>query len=201
MTLREGLREQRFVKGLVLLAIGSTLFGVLAVLAPLHLAAAGWGTAAIGAVWLLAAAFEAAESPFVGRLSDRHGAMTPARLALLAAIPVSLGLATGASPAVYVPLMVLAGMSYGALFTPSFSLVSEGAERAGLAQGMAFGLMNAAWAVGAMAGPALAGAVAGVTGDYVPFALAAAGCALAVYLFRPHRAVAAPAASIEPRTP
>ena len=142
-------------------------------------------------MWLLGAAFEASESPFVGRLSDTHGAMTPARLALLAAVPVSLGLATGASPEIYVPLMVLAGMSYGALFTPSFSLVSEGAERAGLAQGMAFGLMNAAWAVGAMAGPALAGAVAGVTGDSVPFILAAAGCALAVYLFRPRRAVAA----------
>ena len=194
--LRSGLRERRFVKGLVLLAIGSTLFGVLAVLAPLHLASAGWGTAAIGAVWLLASAFEASESPFVGRLSDSRGAMTPARLALLAAVPISLALATGAEPAIYVPLVVLAGMAYGALFTPSFALVSEGAEATGLAQGMAFGLMNAAWAVGAMGGPALAGVVAGATGDAVPFVLAAAGCATAFVLFRPRSAPAASSTGI-----
>jgi MFS family permease len=196
--LRSGFRERRFVKGLVLLAIGSTLFGVLAVLAPLHLAAAGWGTAGIGAVWLIGAAFEAS---FVGRLSDARGAMTPARLALLAAVPVSLALATDAGPAIYVPLVVLAGMSYGALFTPSFSLVSESAESTGLAQGMAFGLMNAAWAVGAMVGPAAAGAVAGVTGDSVPFILAAAGCAVAFLLFRPRSTRAASSASIEARVP
>ncbi|HXD54392.1 MAG TPA: MFS transporter [Solirubrobacteraceae bacterium] len=201
VTLRSGLRERSFVDGLILLAIGSTLFGVLAVLAPLHLAAAGWGTAAIGGVWLLGAAFEATESPYVGRLSDSHGALTPARLALLASVPVSIALATGAGPALYVPLMVLAGMSYGALFTPSFSLVSEGAERAGLAQGMAFGLMNASWAVGAMGGPAVAGAVAGALGDSVPFLVAAAGCALAFVLFRPRAAARPAVSSIEARIP
>jgi MFS family permease len=166
--LRSGLRQRSFLDGLLLLAIGSSLFGVLSVLAPLH----------------LAAAFEASESPFVGRLSDARGALTPARFALLASVPVSLALATDAVPGIYVPLMVLAGMSYGALFTPSFSLVSEGAERAGLAQGMGFGLMNAAWAVGAMAGPAAGGAIAGATGDSTPFILAAVGCALAFLMFR-----------------
>ncbi len=201
VTLRSGLRERRFVDGLVLLAIGSSLFGVLAVLAPLHLAAAGWGTAAIGGVWLLGAAFEASESPLVGRLSDARGALTPARLALFAAIPVSLALATDASPAIYVPLVVLAGMSYGALFTPSFSLVSQGAERAGLAQGMAFGLMNAAWAVGAMAGPAAAGAIAGAVGDSTPFILAALGCALALFLFRARGAAPRRSVSVEARIP
>jgi MFS family permease len=198
VTLRSGLRQRRFVDGLILLAIGSTLFGVLGVLAPLHLAAAGWGTAAIGGVWLLGAAFEASESPFVGRLSDARGPLTPARLALLAAVPVSLALATDASPAIYVPLMVLASMTYGALFTPSFSLVAEGAERAGLAQGMAFGLMNASWAVGAMAGPAIAGAIATATGDTAPFVIAGAGCALAAWLFSRRAAAARASASIEP---
>ena len=111
--------------------------------------------------------------------------MTPARLALLASVPVSLALATGASPVIYAPLVVLAGMAYGALFTPSFSLVSEGAESAGLAQGMGFGLMNAAWAVGAMIGPAAAGTIAGATGDAIPFVLAAAGSVAALIFLRP----------------
>ncbi len=185
VSLRSVLAVPRFVSGLALLAVASVLFGVMAVLAPLHLAAAGWGAAAIGAMWLVGAAAEALESPFIGRLSDRRGAMTPARLALLGAVPASLALASGAGPVIYAPLVVAAGMIYGALFTPSFSLLSEGAEQAGLAQGMAFGLMNAAWATGAMVGPAGAGALAGVTGDSLAFLFVAALCAVAFSVMRP----------------
>jgi MFS family permease len=195
VTLRSALKARQFASGLVLLAVASMLFGVLGVLAPLHLAAAGWGATAIGATWLISAALEASQSPFIGRFSDRHGALTPARLALTAAIPVSLALALGASPVVYAPLVIVAGMIYGALFTPSFSLVSEGAERAGLAQGMAFGLMNAAWALGAMVGPAAAGTIAVATGDAIPFVLAAAGCVGALVFLRPTVRVPAPARS------
>ena len=185
VTLRSALGVRRFADGLILLAIASMLFGLLSVLAPLHLAAAGWGAAAIGATWLVGAALEASESPLIGRLSDRKGAMSPARLALAASVPASLALATEAVPFIYAPLIVLAGLSYGALFTPSFALVSEGAESAGLAQGMAFGLMNAAWASGAMIGPAAAGAIAGAAGDSLPFVLAAVGCVVALIFMRP----------------
>ena len=184
VTLRSALKAPRFTVGLGLLGLASMLFGVMSLLAPLHLAQAGWGSVAIGAMWLVAAAFEAFQSPAVGRLSDRRGPMTPARLALMLSVPMSLGLATGAGPAVYAPLLVLAGMAYGALFTPSFSLVAEGADSAGLAQGMAFGLMNAAWATGAMVGPAAAGILAAATGDSVPFLLAAAACAAALLIVR-----------------
>lgn len=184
VSLLSALRAPRFTAGLGLIAIASMLFGVMSVLAPLRLAAAGWGSVAIGAMWLVAAAFEGAQSPAVGRLSDRRGPMTPARLGLLVSVPASLGLATGAEPALYAPLLVIAGMAYGALFTPSFSLVAEGADRAGLAQGMAFGLMNAAWATGAMVGPAAAGLLAKLTGDSVPFLLAAIACAAALLLVR-----------------
>jgi MFS family permease len=37
--------------------------------------------------------------------------------------------------------------------------------------------MNAAWAVGAVIGPSAGGAIAGATGDWAPFVLAAALCA------------------------
>jgi MFS family permease len=66
------------------------------------------------------------------------------------------------------------------LFTPAFALIAEGAERSGLAQGMAFGLMNAAWALGALIGPAAGGAVAAATGDVVPFLVSAGFCAAAL---------------------
>jgi MFS family permease len=178
--LRQALRNRHFMSGLALMALPSLLFGILGTLGPLHLAAAGWGAAAIGGVWLVAAAFEAVESPLIGRLSDRRGRLLPVRASLVAGGTASLGLAFGARPLIYVPLIVLGSMAYGILFTPAFALIADGAEAVGLAQGVAFGFMNAAWAVGAVLGPTAGGAIASATGDSLPFLLAAALCGAAL---------------------
>ncbi len=178
------LGNRRFVGGLSLMALPSFLLGTVAVLAPLHLAAAGWGAAAIGATWLCGAALEAVQAPLVGRLSDRRGRLLPVRVSLAAGAAVSLGLAAGLRPLGYAPLVVLAAMAYGALFTPAFALIADGAEAAGLAQGVGFGLMSAAWAVGALIGPLLGGAVASATGDAVPFLLGALACLTALLASR-----------------
>lgn len=166
----------RLASGLALLSIASLLAGMLSVLGPLHLASAGWSATAIGAVWLLGAALEAAASPFIGRASDRRGAFVPVRFALLAAALLSLTLALAGRPLVYAALVLLASTAYGLLFTPAFALIAEGAERAGLAQGHAFGVMNAVWALGAMLGPVAAGAIAGLSGDWLVYVLATAVC-------------------------
>ena len=52
--------------------------------------------------------------------------------------------------------------------------------------------MNAAWATGALIGPAAGGAVAAATGDVVPFLCSAAFCASALVAVRRarHRTVA-----------
>src|SRR6202035_4297671 len=182
--LSRALASRRFAGGLGVMSLASLLFGVIAVLAPLHLAAAGWGATAIGSVWLVGGALEAVESPLIGRLSDRRGPLLPVRFALGASALVSLALETGARPLLYAPLVVVGGAFYGALFTPAFALIADGAERVGLAQGMAFGMMNAAWAVGAMVGPAAGGAIAGAAGDWIPFVLAAGGCGCALAAIR-----------------
>ena len=183
--LARALRNRQFAGGLGLMALPSLLFGVLSVLGPLHLSSAGWGAAAIGAVWLVGAAFETVQAPLVGRLTDRRGAALPVRVALVVGGLTSLALAADSRPLVYAPLVVVAAMAYGVLFTPAFSLIANGAESAGLAQGMGFGLMNAAWAVGAVAGPAAGGAIANATGDWIPFLLAALLCAAALVVVRP----------------
>jgi MFS family permease len=170
------LRDSYFLGGLALMALPSLLFGVLSTLAPLHLSAAGLGAVAIGAVWLVGAAFETALSPMAGRMLDRRGILVPVQASLAAGAVLSIGLAFTPRPLLYVPLLILASGAYGVLFTPAFALIAEGAERSGLAQGMAFGLMNAAWAMGALVGPAAGGAVATATGDVVPFLVAAALC-------------------------
>jgi MFS family permease len=175
-------RERLFTAGLALMALPSLLFGILSVLGPLHLHAAGWGAAAIGSVWLGSAALESVQAPIIGRAADRRGRRLPVVVSLGAATVVSVLLAFDARPLVYVPLIVSASLAYGVLFTPAFALIADGAERAGLAQGMAFGFMNAAWAVGAVTGPAAGGAIARATGDWMPFLLASAVCAAAFTL-------------------
>jgi MFS family permease len=191
------LRNGEFSSGLALLALGSLLFGVLDVLAPLHLYAAGWASAAIGAVWLFAAAIETVQAPFVGRLSDRRGALVPVRWALAAGAVGSLALVLGFAPLPYALLVVAVNSAYGILFTPAFALIADGAEHAGLAQGMAFGMMNAAWALGAMAGPAAGGALAVASGEEVPFALASLACAASLWAIKRW----APAAARRPAVP
>lgn len=198
------LANPRLAGGLAILCMASLLSGVLAVLGPLHLAAVGWGASAIGAVWLLSAAVEAVGSPLIGRLSDRRGALVPVRFALVAAGLFSALLALAGGPLLYAPLVLLASISYGFLFTPAFALIADGAERAGLAHGHAFGVMNATWAVGAMLGPAAAGAIATASGDWLAFTLAAALCAGTLIAIRgsahrrtgPNRATAAPHGSV-----
>ena len=111
------------------MSVPSLLFGILAVLGPLHLSHAGWGAAAIGGVWLVGAGLEALQAPIVGRISDRRGPLVPVRVALAAGALVSLGLATGARPLFYAPLIVIAAISYGVLFTPAFAMIANGAEQ------------------------------------------------------------------------
>jgi MFS family permease len=115
---------------------------------------------------------------------DRRGILLPIQLASAIGVGVSIGLAFGPRPFAYVPLIVAASGAYGALFTPAFALIAEGAEQTGLAQGMAFGLMNAAWALGALVGPAAGGAVAAATGDIVPYLVSAGLCATALVAVR-----------------
>jgi MFS family permease len=171
------LRNNRFAAGLGLMALASLLWGVLSTLAPLRLSDAGLGAAAIGAVWLVGAAFETVLSPVVGRMVDRRGILRPVQAALAVSAGVSVGLAFSPRPLAYIPLLVVASGAYGVLFTPAFALIAEGAELSRLAQGMAFGLMNAAWALGALIGPAVGGAVADAFGDVVPFLISAGLCA------------------------
>jgi MFS family permease len=185
--LLRAIRNRELVGGLVLMALPALLFGILAVLGPLHLSHAGWGAAAIGGVWLVGAGLEALQAPVVGRISDRRGPLVPVRAALAVGVLVSFGLAAGARPLFYAPLIVIAAVSYGVLFTPAFAMIANGAEHAGLAQGMAFGLMSAAWASGAVAGPAAGGAIANATGDWIPFVLGAALCGSILIVVRPRR--------------
>ena len=192
--LREGLlalRDRRVFAGLWLITLPALLFGVLIVLVPLRLNRYGWGTIAIGAVFVATTAIETVLNPLLGRLTDRRGRLQPVRIALIGSLLVSVGLAWAGRPLLIVPLVLLAGIAYGAFYTPGLALISDGAERAGVAQALAFGLMNACWGVGAMVGPAVGGALASVAGDALPYLLMALVCLATFVALRLRSPVAA----------
>jgi MFS family permease len=168
--------DRAFVGGLWLNTLPAFLFGVLVVLVPLQLDEGGFTPFAIGAVFLAAGLVESAANPFLGRFSDRRGRLLPIRAALAASILVAIAFAAARDPYVVALLAVLAAVAFGAFYTPGMALVSDRAEMSGLSQALGFGIMNTAWALGNMAGPASAGAIAETAGDAAPYLLAAGLC-------------------------
>jgi MFS family permease len=185
--LRLAFAERRFAGGLYFMLLPSLLFGMLAVLVPLRLGELGWGAVAIGALFIAAASIETVLAPLLGRVSDRRGRLPLIRLALLGSGIVSAGLALAGHAAVIGALVIAASFTYGAFFAPAMALISQGADRAGLAQGLAFGLMNAGWAIGNAVGPAASGLLAELVGDALPFLLGAVICLLTLVAARPRR--------------
>jgi MFS family permease len=193
--LGRALRDQRFIGGLWLNMLPAMLFGLLIVLTPLALDDAGWGTFEIAAVFFGAGLVEVVLNPVLGRYTDRVGRLLPVRAALVASTVVALGLAASSTAALIAALICAASISFGSLYTPGMSLTSHRAESAGLAQGLAFGVMNTAWALGELVGPTVGGTAAESAGDAVPYAVGACLCALtlaATYRvagrLRPHEA-------------
>ena len=168
--------DRRLLGGMWLLVLPALLFGVVAVLVPLKLHAHGWGGVAIGAVFLVTAGIETALNPLLGRFTDRRGRLLPVRVALAAAVVVSLAFAWADSAPLVAALVVVAGIAYGSFYTPAMSLLTDAAERRGIAAALAFGAMNGAWAAGNVVGPALGGWLAQLVGDALPYLLLAVVC-------------------------
>lgn len=168
------MRDSQVFAGMWLTLLAGLGFGVVDVLAPLRLSRLGAQAAVIGATFLAAAAIEAGISPLAGRLADRRGALLPIRLALVAAVAVSLVVPRLPSASWLVAVLIVGMPWYGALFAPATALLSAGAQRLSLDQGLAFGLANLAWATGQAVAAAASGALAQATSDLVPYALLAA---------------------------
>jgi len=175
--LADALADRAFLAGLWLNTLPAFFFGVLDVLAPLALHDAGYGAFAIGAVFLTAGLVEMGINPFVGRASDRRGRLLPIKLSLAGAFVTAVFLAFASAPLAIAGLAVVGAVSFGSLFTPGMALVSDRADLAGLPLGLAFGLMNTAWALGVVLGPTLGGGLADAHGDAAPYFLCAALCA------------------------
>jgi predicted MFS family arabinose efflux permease len=170
------IRDRQVSTGLWLNMLPGMAFGVLNVLAPLRMSRLSASALVISGTFLASAAVEAALTWLAGRQIDQRGAIVPVRLALTAAVVVSL-LAPVLRPAAVLVAVLIVGMpAFGALFTPANWLLSDGAKQLGLSQGLAFGLGNFAWACGQAFAAAGSGALAQATSDLVPYALVACAC-------------------------
>lgn len=158
-------RDRRFAAGLWLTLLPSLLFGIRSVLATLALGRDGWGATAIGATFIAGALLEAVLAPVFGRYSDRRGRMLPLRVSLVASVAGSIALAiVSGAPGIAV-LVIATSVAFGTIWAPALALLADAAESRGLAQGLSWGGMNSAWAIGNVVGAAAAGALAEGTSD------------------------------------
>jgi MFS family permease len=175
--LARAFRDSRFVGGLWLNTLPALLFGMLVVLTPLALDDAGWSPIQIATVFFAAGLIEVVINPVLGRVTDRRGRLLPIRVALTGSLAVASLLAIATEPIVIAFLVGAAAITFGAMYTPGMALTSHRADSAGLPQGLAFGIMNSAWAVGALIGPTLGGVLAETLGgDAAPYLVGAVLC-------------------------
>jgi MFS family permease len=178
------LRERDVSAGLWLTMLAGMAFGVLDVLAPLRLAELGATAILIAGTFLAASAIEAGLAPLAGRQTDRRGAIAPIRISLVAAVIVSLLAPTLGMLRLLIPVLIVGMPAFGALFTPAMALLSQGADRLQLDQGLAFSLGNLAWASGQAIAAAGSGELADATSDLVPYSLLAAACLATLAVIR-----------------
>jgi MFS family permease len=178
------LRDRRVVAGMWLMALAGIAFGVVDVLAPLRLSRLGASSTVIAATFLCSAAVESVLSPLAGRLSDRFSASRPVAISLAAGVAFSAGASLAAGMPWLITILIVGVPFFGAMFAPAAALVSAGAERLGLNQGLAFSLSNLTWAAGQAVAAAAGGAIAQATSDFVPYALLGLACLATLAGFR-----------------
>jgi MFS family permease len=164
--------------GFWLFALPAIFAGALEVLVPLRLDELGASGAAVGAIFLAAAAVEALVSPFAGRLSDRRGRLAPIRVGLAGAVVMAVLLPLAGTILLVAAAVVAAIAALGTFWAPAMAMLSESSEHAGLDQALAFSVANLAWALGHVLGGGAGGALADASGDAVAYALLGATCAV-----------------------
>ena len=82
-------------------------------------------------------------------------------------------------------IVIIAGTpAIGLLWAPAMAMLSDGAERVGLEQGLAFGLMNLTWATGQSLGNLGGARIGEAAGDEVAYLLLSALCVVCFLILR-----------------
>jgi MFS family permease len=186
-TLWAAIRDRGILAAVWFVTLPALLFSTMGVLAPLRLDALGWGAVAIGSVFLVSAAVEAALNPAAGRVSDVRGRLLPIVAGLAGSAVATLLLPWPDQPWLLALLIVGAGMAFGVFWTPAMSHLTDLAEGRGLDYAYGFALVNLAWAPGQALGASGGGALARATSDAVPYLLLTLTCLLSLAFLVPWR--------------
>jgi len=175
-------RRRSLVLAMWLVLVPAVVSGVISVLGPLRLNQFGAGAGVVGATFLVAAGIEAAISPMIGRMSDRRGYFVPLRVGLVLDLAALMCFTLPRSPELLAVVIIAIIGALAALWTPATAMFADAADATDLSQGLAFALMNVAWAAGQITGSGGGGALAKLTGDGVPIVGIAVLCALTLLL-------------------
>ncbi len=161
---RAVIRAARFEPGLSNAFAGiffaATAMGAQQILAPLHFDREGLSPATIGWIWTVGAAISVAIAALVGRRLDRIDKRRTARFGVASVSGLCCLLALSPRTAAYA-VLVIAILGVGTvIWTTVYPLCSEAAERAGVGQGAALGMLNAVWALATVIAPMAAGLLA-----------------------------------------
>lgn len=173
-------RHAGIARGLWLTALAGIGLGTLNVLGPLRLNGLGASAGLIAAAFIGGGVLEAALSPFIGHLSDRHGPRYTVTRSLVLCIVASVLVPLVSPRDIALVVVALGSMAFGTLFVPAAAMVSEGGDQRGAQFGLVFGLTNLLWATGQGVAAGVSGFVADATSDKVPFFATAAICLLSL---------------------
>jgi predicted MFS family arabinose efflux permease len=172
--LRALIANPRIMLGSWLILLEACTIGATGTLLPLRLSRFGASGVAIGLIFLLTALASTVLATPIGRLVDRRGAGVPlyAGLTMTAVLLALLPLPQSALLLGVVSVVALGG-PLTAYTIPAMSVITESAERAGIALAVATMALNLAWATGETIGAPAAASLSEATSDAVPLLLLA----------------------------
>jgi len=156
---------------LIVMTLVATVSGTLDTLVPLRMGQAGYSAIAITGVLTAAGVLATGCNYGVGRLFDRIGGIRIAVVAMLAtaalvAIPVVFTAAV-----VVIAVFLASTPPIAGQYAVAFPLCAAGADDAGVAHSSVFGILNLAWGLGFLIGPAAGAAIAEASSDRVTYAI------------------------------
>ena len=175
-SLRAATADRRTVVAAAAIVTAGATTGVSALLVPAQLHVAGASSGQIGLVFALGGVLFVVTSMLtttVGRRAVRISVVMAGMLALALALSPAI-LAT--APVAIVTMQCATTAARSLLWTVSYPLAADGAERSGAGMGVVMGLLNGVWAATALLGPLAAGLAAGRLNAQAIFGLTAAGC-------------------------
>jgi MFS family permease len=173
-SLRTVTRDSWLLSAIVALMVLAIVGTTMQTLGSLHLAGKGVSQSGVGAAFTVVACFGAVTTLTIARISDRIDRLKLVSFGTLLMAPAIGAMALPLGTGVFVAAMVVTGIAQSIGFAAAYPLAADGAERAGVGQGVAMGMLSVSWGVGALIGPVTTGAVAELANDATAFALAGA---------------------------